>query len=557
MTEHHIGTASTFLEDGQMKRLEIGDKSIVVARVQAEYLAFAANCSHYGAPLEEGVIRGDTVMCPWHHACFHIRNGQRVEPPALNDLESYPVRIENDALFIDSEPTTKSASKTEPIEKTLVIIGGGAAGESAAEELRRLDFNGRVVLVSALDSLPIDRPNVSKDYLSGDADPAWMPLRDEGWYADHKIELMLGKRVAKIDTANSELQFENSTEKLHFDELLIATGGRPRILSNIPGAELKNIFPLREQADADRIVETVKDAKTAVIIGASFIGMEAAWSLGKRGLSITVVGLEKVPFDRILGEEIGRRFQQEHERNKVTFRLDSQIERYEGKDGRVNAVILKGGERLPADLVVLGVGIQLNTEFLSGIDLNEKDRSVLVNEHLRTSVPHIYAAGDIARWHNGITSGTRIEHWRVAQQHGIVAAVNMLGGHDSVAKRVPFFWTHQWDVELRYVGHAEGWDQIIYRGSVESGEFIAFYISHDKLQASAGHKHDQEMDALEFVLRDKLHLTTDQMVDPNFDLVKFAQTAESPKKQKIDPVTEASIESFPASDPPAHSSTQS
>jgi apoptosis-inducing factor 3 len=555
MTEHHIGAASTFLEDGQMKRVEIGETAIIVARVQKDYLAFAANCTHYGAPLEQGVLRGDTLMCPWHHACFHIRNGQRIEPPALSDLASYPVRVEDDAIYVNLDATTKPQTHTEPIEQSYVIVGGGAAGEAAAEELRRLQFNGRVILVSALESLPIDRPNVSKDYLSGDADPAWMPLHDAAWYAEQNIELMLGRRVTGI--ADAEIIFEDG-EKIHFDKLLIATGGRPRTFANLPGGDLANIFPLREQADADRVIAAAQHATNVVIIGASFIGMEAAWALAKRGLSVTAVGLEKIPFERVLGAEIGRWLQGEHERNGVQFRLDSGIERFEGADGRVNAVVLKSGERLPADLVLLGIGIQLNTDFLaeSGVNLHEKDRSVLVNEHLRTSLPNVYAAGDIARWHDGITSGTRIEHWRVAQQHGIVAAVNMLGGRDSVAHRVPFFWTHQWEVELRYVGHAEGWDEITCRGSVESGEFIAFYLSRGKLQAAAGHQRDQEMDALHFALRDGLHLTPAQMIDPAFDLVGFAQKATAPQKQKIDKVAEASVESFPASDPPARSTSE-
>ncbi|MDX1994075.1 MAG: FAD-dependent oxidoreductase [bacterium] len=527
MPAHTLGAASTLLQNGEMRRFELDGKAVVVARVEDQYHAFRASCTHYGGPLNEGVLKGHTVMCPWHHACFDIRTGARTEPPALSDLPTFSLRIEDGNVVVDvDQPGAKPATpQRESDSRTFVIVGGGAAGEAAAEELRREGFTGNIVLLSASPLLPIDRPNVSKDYLNGHARPEWMPLRGAGWYPDRNIVLRLNETVTGVDTPNRRVMLA-SGESLAFDGLLLATGGTPRTL-NIPGHDLSNIFLLREQPDADRIIQSVGEGsgKRAVIIGASFIGMEAASSLASRGVQITVVGMEALPFERIFGAEIGRLFQREHEANGIQFRLSSGIERFVSDDGRVTGVELKGGEVLPADFVVVGVGVTPATAFLadSGLALGERDKSVLVNDQLQASVPEVYAAGDIARFTDKTGGRVRIEHWRLAQQHGMIAAHNLLDKDDGMTHHVPFFWTTQWDLTVSYVGHAEAWDEIVYRGTLDAKDFIAFYVQGGKLLAAAGAGRDRELCAIEFMLRDDVPLSVEQMRDEGFDLVAHSQ----------------------------------
>ena len=528
MAGHSIGAAD-MLRNGEMKRLDLDGKPVVLARAHDQYYAFAAECTHYHADLSEGVLKGHTVMCPWHHACFDIRSGVRLEPPALNDLESYSVSVVDDKIVVelDDQPVQAETAPQTDDPRAFVIVGGGAAGHMAAETLRREGFTGSITLISAIDLLPVDRPNVSKDYLAGDAPPEWMPLRDNDWYKDHNITLKLKTRVTHIDSVNHRVHVEGG-DPILYDKLLLATGGTPRTLRDTPGSDLKGIFTLREQPDAETILAALKKSKSkqVVIIGASFIGMEAAVSLTKQGGSVTVVEMEAVPFARVFGQEIGRMFQAEHEKNNVQFRMGVGVDRIEGKDGAATGVTLKSGETLAADLIVLGIGVSPNTDYLadSGLAMTERENSVRVDNHLQTSSPDIYAAGDIARYADPTTQdGRRIEHWRVALQHGMIAARNMLDLHDHVSEHVPFFWTTQWNITLNYVGNATAWDAILVRGDVEKQDFIAFFVSNGALQAAAGANRDQEMDAIEFILRDHMALTPEQMKDESFDLIAYSK----------------------------------
>lgn len=526
MGEHTIGAAETLLRDGEMRRFDLDGKAIVVARVNGEYFAFRSGCSHYGGALEQGALKGYTVMCPLHHACFDIRSGVRTEPPALNNIPAFPLRIENGQVIVTSDGTAAQPPELSTDSRHFVIIGGGAAGEAAAEELRRAGFGGAITLISAVNHVPIDRPNVSKDYLDGHAKPEWMPLRDGDWFTQRKIELKLNSRVTKIDPAAKTLYLADGTN-LHYDKLLVATGATPRTLP-VPGADLNGIYTLREIEDADNVIAAVKAGKKrVVIVGASFIGAEAAASLRQLEADVTVVGLEAVPFERVMGTEIGLMFQKVHEENGVQFRLSSGVKEFTGENGLINGVTLSSGEHLPADFVLLGVGVAPTTKLLadSGFSLTEKERAVRVNPYLQTEHADIYAAGDIARYENANGESTRIEHWRVAQQQGVVAARNMLDQQQNINAHVPFFWTKQWGISLRYVGHAEAWDEIIYRGSPADRKFIAFFVKGGRLLAAAGVGHDAEMAALEFILRDQIPLTADQMRDSGFDLIAHATRA--------------------------------
>jgi NADPH-dependent 2,4-dienoyl-CoA reductase/sulfur reductase-like enzyme/nitrite reductase/ring-hydroxylating ferredoxin subunit len=525
MAEHKLGQADTLLQEGQMKRFDLEDKPVLVARVDGQYFAVSDKCTHYGGPLHEGTLRGNTVMCPWHHACFNIRSGSRVEPPALNDLPHYPLRIENGDILVtlphdnDTNPLNKADSADQ---QTIVILGGGAAGNAAAETLRREKFAGKIIMLSAVPDLPVDRPNLSKDYLDGHAKPEWMPLRDDNWYAQRDIELRLNTRVTRVDFAAHMVYMEQG-DSLHYDKLLLATGAVPRQLRNTPGADLKGIYTLRTLHDAATIIAAVEHGKRGVVIGSSFIGLEVAASLaGGRKASISVVSPESIPFDHILGDDIGLMFQHEHEANGVQFHLGDSVTSFTGENGTVSKVQLKSGKTLDADFVVVGIGVVPATDFLngSGLTLDEKDHSVRVDNYLQSSQPDVFAAGDIARWGDG--SGTRIEHWRLAEQHGMIAAHNLVGRKDDADSHVPFFWTTQWKITLNYVGHATQWDEIIYRGSPQDKKFIAFYVKEGQLQAAAGCGYDQELTALEFILQAKLPLAVQQMRDSAFSLVDYA-----------------------------------
>jgi NADPH-dependent 2,4-dienoyl-CoA reductase/sulfur reductase-like enzyme/nitrite reductase/ring-hydroxylating ferredoxin subunit len=518
MSKHQLGLANELLQNGQMKQFEVAEQAIVLAKIDNEYFAFGASCTHYGASLDRGALRGYTVMCPWHHACFDIRTGARLEPPALSGVNAYPVHIEDGQVVVELEPVQAPEPEKTGGGQTFIIVGGGAAGQSGAEELRKRGFAGQIIILNASGNFPVDRPNISKEYLAGDAKPEWMPLHEESWYEEQQIDLRRNTRVTNVNLNEQSVTTDDGIT-LHYDKLLLASGSHPRELGKVPGADLANIFTLREQIDADRIIKQSQSGQKAVIVGASFIGMEVAYSLASRGMNITVIGLENVPYETILGKEVGQLFQQAHEKNGVQFRLDNAVEKYEGQDGRVTGVTIKNGETLPADFVVLGVGVTPTTDFLSdsGITVHDSDHSVMVNEQLQTSNIAVYAAGDIARYpYNGDT--VRIEHWRVAQQQGMVAARNMLGLPDDMDTHIPFFWTNQWDIYLRYVGFAKEWDEIAYRGDPASGKFIAFYLANDRLLAAAGSGYDRELDAIEFSLIHDIPITPEQMRDPNFDL---------------------------------------
>lgn len=528
MAEHKIGSVDDFLEDGEMKRLELEDTELVVARVGDQFYAFGGNCTHYGAPLEQGLLKEDELVCPWHHACFNIRTAGRIEPPALDDLPRYPVRVEDGEIFVTLPQVNTGAPEGKvglTDTRTFVIVGGGAAGNAAAEELRRAEFEGKIIMISAVSTVPIDRPNLSKLYMAGQAEADWIPLRGgKDWYAARDIELRLETRVVGVDLDSHTIRLDGG-ETIQYDKLLLATGGIPRRLEKLPGADLDNIFTLRTLADADRIIQAAETGSQAVVIGASFIGMEVTASLvSGRDISAVVVEQIEVPFGHVLGERLGRMFQHEHEKNGVQFRFNSQVKRFVGENGRVTGVELEN-EALPADFVIVGIGVRPATDFLqgSGLEMSEKDHAVRVSRYLQSSNPNVYAAGDIARWDDGSENGTRIEHWRTAEQQGMVAARNMLGQTDDVNRHVPFFWTNQFDLRFKYIGHANSWDEIIYRGDPEAHDFLAFYEKDGKILAVAGSGRGSDMNALELIFREGRTLPARQVQDESFDLVAYAQ----------------------------------
>lgn len=490
------------LEDGEMKEVEADRRQILLARINGKVHATGAHCTHYGAPLAEGYLSGERIVCPWHHACFNAVTGDLIEPPAFDSLPRFDVEIKGEEIFVClpekiCDRRTPPMKKRKPDdERQFVILGGGAAGFMAAQTLREEGFTGRIVMFTREDRAPYDRPNLSKDYLQGHAEPDWMPLRADDFFAEHDIEILREKEATKVDASAKEITFKDG-KILEYDSLLIATGGIPRRLPFQRDAQ-KNVFLLRGFADSDAIIASAEEGSRAAVVGASFIGMEAASSLRARGCQVTVVAPDKVPFEKTLGAEIGRLFQKIHERNGVKFKLGLNVKNFEGEE-QVNRVALENGKRIEADFVVVGIGVTPATGFLEGVKLHE-DGGVIADEFL-CAADGLYAAGDIAHFPAQRTGElTRIEHWRIALQQGRCAARNMLGEKTAFTS-IPFFWTTQFDATLTYVGHVKDWDRIIVDGDVEKQDFLAFFVKGDKIGAVAGMNRDREMASFEEKLR--------------------------------------------------------
>lgn len=455
------GIPESALADGGMLAGRVGGEAVLVARRGQEVFAIGATCTHYGGPLPEGLMVGDTVRCPWHHACFSLRTGEALAAPALSPVSCWRVERREGRLFVTDKGPEKAARGASPppagsATERIVIIGGGAAGFAAAEMLRREGFGGALTLISADESAPYDRPNLSKDYLAGTAPEEWIPLRPDEFYRDNDIDLRLGTEAKRLDVAARRVTLA-SGETVPFTKMLLATGAET-IRLQCPGADLPHVRTLRSLADCRSIRERARPGTRAVVVGASFIGLEAAAALRRREVQVHVVAPEARPMERVLGAAMGDFVRSLHESQGVAFHLGRTVGAVDEK-----GVQLDDGARLDADLVLVGIGVRPRLQLAEGAGL-AMDRGVLVNEYLETSAPGIFAAGDIARWPDPYSGKRlRIEHWIVAERQGQTAARNMLGRRERFAA-VPFFWTQQYDVSIDYVGHAAAWDSIEQQG---------------------------------------------------------------------------------------------
>jgi NADPH-dependent 2,4-dienoyl-CoA reductase/sulfur reductase-like enzyme/nitrite reductase/ring-hydroxylating ferredoxin subunit len=465
------GIPTADLAEGAMVLGHVADEAVLVARSGGAVFAIGAECTHYHGPLAEGALIGDTVRCPWHHACFSLRTGEAVRAPALNPVSCWRVEDHDGRIWVREklEPAARPArTGAQAGPESIVIIGGGAAGNAAAEMLRREGYAGPVTMLSADDAGPYDRPNLSKDYLAGNAPEEWIPLRSPEFYAEQNIELKLGTRVAGIDTKARELRLAGGSG-LRYGALLLATGAAP-VRLGIAGSDLPHVHYLRTFADSRALVAAATTARRAVVIGASFIGLEVAASLRARGLEVHVVAPETHPMEKVLGREVGDLVRAVHEEHGVVFHLGTTPTAFDRSH-----VTLQSGQRLDADFVVVGVGVRPETALAeqAGIAV---ERGVTVGTYLETSVLGIWAAGDIARWPDRLTGEKiRIEHWVVAERQGQTAARNMLGERERF-DAVPFFWTQQHDLVLNYVGHAERWDRIEIDGSLAAKDCTVSYV---------------------------------------------------------------------------------
>ncbi len=464
------------LADGGVIIGHSGGEPVLLVRQGEEVFAIGALCTHYSGPLAEGLVVGDTIRCPWHHACFSLRSGKALRAPALNPVSCWRVARRGGAVFVQDKIDETGPRRRAPpgLPKTVVIVGGGAAGNAAAETLRDEGFGGQLLMLSADQDGPCDRPNLSKSYLAGTADEDWIPLRSPDFYTAHDIDLRLNTRVAAIDAAGHKLRLADGSE-LAFDALLLATGAEP-VRLNIPGAGLPHVHYLRTFADSRAIAAKAQSARRAVVLGASFIGLEVTASLRARNVEVDVAAPELVPMERILGPDAGHFIRALHESHGVRFHLGATAQSI-----APGSVTLNNGQLLEADLVVIGAGVRPETGLAEKAGLSV-DRGVVVNAYLETSASGIFAAGDIARWPDRLAGRPiRIEHFVVAERQGQTAARNILGARERF-DAVPFFWTEQYDVVIAYVGHAEQWETAMIDGSLEARDcMITYYRAGKKL----------------------------------------------------------------------------
>lgn len=483
------GIPADSLADGAALAGHALGEAVLLVRAGDGFFAVGATCTHYGAPLVEGIVVGETVRCPWHHACFSARTGDALRAPALRPLPRWDVELSGDTVFVRGKIEPRDADLANvPIESTrparvsdrpdsVLIIGAGAAGSAAAETLRREGFAGAITLVDGDPDAPYDRPNLSKDYLAGTAPEEWLPLRSVDFYHGHGIDLIRGTRASSIDVgAKSVMMTDGRT--LTWDALLIATGAAPaRLPGAIPGVQ--HVHYLRTVADSRAIIAAAQRAHHAVVLGASFIGLEVAASLRARGVEVHVVAPERIPLERVMGPELGAFIRAVHEEHGVVFHLGHTAAEITG-----DSVTLENGEWIPADLVVAGIGVRLNTDLAADAGLAVR-RGIEVNEYLETSAPGVFAAGDIASWPDARGGGRlRVEHWVVAQRQGQTAARNILGAAESF-DAVPFFWSNHYDLSISYVGHAERWDDIQLTGDIAARDCAATFRRGDDILAVA------------------------------------------------------------------------
>jgi len=461
----------------------VDNEAVILVRRGQQVFAIGATCTHYSGPLAEGLVVGDTIRCPWHHARFDLRTGEAIGAPALSPVSCYTVQRDGNKIKAGMKCEPASRPQLTRTPASVVIIGAGAAGAACTDMLRAKGYEGPITLVGDEEPGPVDRPNLSKDYLAGNAPEEWIPLRTREYYQSIHVELLAKDPVDRIDTTSRTATLR-SGRVLKYGALLLATGAEPRSLT-IEGVDLPHVFKLRTLADSKAIIARATDVKRAVVIGASFIGLEVAASLRNRGLDVIVLGQGKIPLERVLGQELGEFVRRLHESKGVHFRL--------GDSPRIirnDRVDLASGQSIEAGLVVLGVGVTPRTTLAEKAGLTV-DNGIVVDENLRTSAPDIYAAGDVARYPGPIPGQpVRIEHWVVAERQGKAVARTMLG-IGGPFREAPFFWSQHYDVAINYVGHAPAWDAIELDGDLESRNATVIYRSQGRTLAVATIGRDQ------------------------------------------------------------------
>jgi NADPH-dependent 2,4-dienoyl-CoA reductase/sulfur reductase-like enzyme/nitrite reductase/ring-hydroxylating ferredoxin subunit len=518
--------AEADLAEGRMVELTVGDRQVLLARAGGKIHACAAECPHYKGHLARGVLSGHTLTCPSHNARFDLRDGRLLSPPALNDLAAHEVKVEHGKVWVRFRDAPRIEMPGGSDDRTYLIVGGGAAAAAAAEALRREGYSGRIVLLTQEPVGPYDRPSLSKDYLAGEAPAKWLPLRGEKFYDRLKIELAVGSRVVGLDPRSRTVTLADGST--HRGERILLATGSVALRPPVPGIDLPGCFTLRSLADADALLAGLPASGTVAVLGASFIGLEVASALRKRGLEVQVVAPEQLPLEKVFGGEVGRRLKAVGEQAGVRFHLGTTAYSVQG-NGRARYLVLSDGTHLEADAVVVGVGVRPAVEYLAGSGLAEAG-AVPVDSRQATAAEGIFAAGDIALVKTTAAGPPRrIEHWVEAERQGRQAARAMLG-KSPLPREAPFFWTRQHGLSFKYVGHAPGWERVVFRGDPAGGSFLAGYYVGDSLRAvaSLGKDRDPELIRLGEALEAGRPVSADQFADPGYELAWPAGPAGGP-----------------------------
>lgn len=472
-------------EEAKASVLNVGHfdgKPLVVVATGEGFYALGGSCTHYGGPLADGLCVDGEIRCPWHHAAFDITTGEAVGAPALNPIATFETTERDGRIYVTGPKEAASPNRTPPSEPdSVVIVGSGAAGAAAAEKLRAHGYERSITLVG--EEPPIDRPNVSKDYLAGTAPEEWMPLRSAEYYSDAEIDLITGRRVGSIDRETRTVRMDDGAE-LSYDALLLATGAEPRRLP-VPGTDLPHVHYLRTLEDSKAIIAALDTDTRSVVVGAGFIGLEVAAALRHRDVDVTVVAPEEIPLAHLIGDTLGRFVADLHRERGVDLRLGVSVSGI-GDDH----VELNDGTLLPADLVVVGIGVIPRTGLAEAAGLTV-DNGIVVDDRLRTSDANIWAAGDIARYPGPDGRPVRIEHWVLAERQGQTAARNILG-HDVPFSESPFFWSQHYDVPINVTGHLDDWDQEVVVGDPEQRDVLVGYRKAGRITAVASIYRDRD-----------------------------------------------------------------
>lgn len=500
-----LGKRSDYRE-GKLYGVEHGDKLILVTKTQKGLCVCGGECPHYGAPLHEGHLEGKTLTCPWHNARFDVESGKVLDPPALDDLETYQVEGN------DGKDELSVTGKTEPqiprpgtlSEKRFILVGAGASANAAAEALRREGFDGHITLITSEKDKPYDRTIISKGLISGAMPEKLLPLRGDKFYKELKIDVKTDLTVTEVDGDNRTVICDNG-EKFLGDAVLLASGGVPKTL-DIPGIDSPSVYTVRSAEGARKIKKDIKKKERVAVIGAGFIGTELAVDLARGGWKVSQAAPESGPMALLFGERIAGRIREFHDPQGITYYFGNTLDKItEGPSGELT-LALSGGETVTADAVIVAVGIVPAVGFLERSGFTVKD-GIPVARNFETEKPGIFASGDIALYpYRHISDPVRIEHWVEAERQGQTAARGMLG-KQAEQDAAPFFWTKQGDFALKYTGFPVKWDRIAYRGKVETDSFTAGFYRDDKLVGAASYGMQDALIEMEQIITQGVKLT--------------------------------------------------
>ncbi|XP_022594440.1 apoptosis-inducing factor 3-like [Seriola dumerili] len=488
------------LQDGQMMEVEVGHHSVLLTRTDGIYSALGNQCTHYGAPLSKGFISGNRVRCPWHGSCFNVLTGDLEEYPGIDCLPCHKVKIQNSKVYVSvnkktlrQEKRIKGMGAAVPgVTHTILLLGGGAASLICAETLRQENFSGRIIMVSRDELLPYDKTRLSK-VMNVESDS--IVLRRMEFFHQSDIEVWLRKEALSVDTDKKTVTFDDGSIQ-SYDQLLISTGCRAKGL-DVPGMKLDNVRMLETPEDARQIHAACLGCKV-VLVGTSFVGMEVASYLIDKASSITVIGSSELPYQNTLGPEIGRLTMTILSEKNVRFYMNDNVTEVKGVDGKVKEVVLKSGKVIPADVLIVGIGIIPNSEFLRGSKIQMDAKNfVVADKYMQTSVPDVFCGGDLATFPLAMANNrlVNIGHWQMAQAHGRIAALNMLNKQTEL-NSVPFYWTVLLGKTIRYAGYGEGYTEIVMKGKFEDMKFLALYIKNDEVIAAASLNYDPAASAV-------------------------------------------------------------